>query len=218
MLNCAGIANTGRYFNSLPTGFNPPPPPPPPPTADQIMAQAEVAKVQNAAHNDNEKNQQARFEAMLEDDRLRDEARVKAILAAADLTGKYGLQLDSRAIGKLLDADPAARALLLGGATPPPGAAPPGGPPMPPGGLAPGGMPPPGAAVAGTPAAPGGVPPIGPASAPGAAFLNPQLIAALAAANRNQAPPNPMAGAGAGLPPRPPAAPPPTLRPAGSMF
>ena len=218
MLNAAGILNTGRYFNPLPTTFTPPPPPPPPPTSDMIMAQVEAAKVQQQGTEASVKSHQAVLEALLEDDRLRDEARAKALLGAADLQGKYGLTIDMESIGHLLDRNPMVRMMMLqAGGPPAPGAGPtPGAPPQlqgPPG-APPGapGAPPPGGPPGAAPPPPGMRP-----AAPGAGtFLPPQLIAALAAAQHSTPPPNPLAVGPMGAPR--PAAPPPPGRPGGGLF
>ena len=119
MMNAAGILNTGRYFNPLPTNFSPPPPPPPPPTSDMIMAQVEAAKVQQQGTESSVKAHQAVLEALLEDDRLRDEARAKALLGAADLRGKYGMDIDFESIGHLLDRNPMTRMMMLQAGGPP---------------------------------------------------------------------------------------------------
>jgi hypothetical protein len=205
MANAAGIMDVGRYFNPLPTQFQYNPPLPPP-TPDMILAQAEQAKVNADAAGKAAQNLNDRLEALLNDDRLRDEGKVKAVLEALDLIGKYGRPIDPIALTRLLDRNPASTAMRLvqqasappPAPTPAPGA---GGPPGVPG-AAPGrpapGMPP---GVPGAPrlpgAAPGIVPPgaAPPAMPPGAAmqpgaglgqrlFLPPPLIAALAAANR----------------------------------
>jgi hypothetical protein len=224
MMNAAGIMNTGRYFSALPTDFTPPPPPPPPPTPDQLLAQVEMQKVQASVIDDARDARSETLQKLLEDDRLRDEARIKALLAAADLQGKYGITVDLAALGQLLDRNPAVDAAMLSSVTPTPGG--PGGPLAPPGlpgPATPQGPPqtPPGGSPAGLapriaptgPPQPGG----GPSLANAQAFLPPPLIQALAAAQRDQPPANPLAAA-AGLAGARPAAPPPTLRPGGSMF
>jgi hypothetical protein len=230
MMHAAGILNTGRYFNSLPTNFVPPPPPPPPPTPDQLLAGIEAQKVQASAVDNEREARNDMLQKLMEDDRLRDEARVKALLAAGDLRGKYGTDVDLAALGQLLDRNPAIGAAILnptptpgplgGPQAPggPPGLPTPQGPPgMPPGGL-PGGPPPSPPGIAPR-IGPGGPPPPGapPSLANASAFLPPPLIQALAAAARDQPPPNPLAAA-AGLAGARPAAPPPTLRPSGSLF
>jgi hypothetical protein len=235
MMHAAGIMNTGRYFNPLPTNFTPPPPPPPPPTPDELLAQIEAQKVQASAVDDARSARNDMLTKLLEDDRLRDEARVKALLAAGDLTGKYGMEIDLAALGQLLDRNPMMQQTLLASAGPPPAG--PGGPPGPPGALpgppGAGGPPGPPGAPPGPPGPPGGglaaglapriapgAPgPPGPPSLAGAqAFLPPPLIQALAAAQRNAPPPNPLAAAGlVGATARPPA-PPPAMRPSGSLF
>src|SRR4029077_8006334 len=101
-MNAAGIMNTGRYFSALPTDFTPPPPPPPPPTPDQLLAQVEMQKVQASVIDDARDARSETLQKLLEDDRLRDEARIKALLAAADLQGKYGITVDLAALGQLL--------------------------------------------------------------------------------------------------------------------
>jgi hypothetical protein len=224
MMNCAGILNTARYFNPLPTNFVPPPPPPPPPSPDQLIAAVEQQKVQAGAIDSAREARQDALQTLLEDDRLRDEARAKALLEAADLRGKYGTDIDLAKLGSLFDRSPAIEAQMLNSAGPAPGNAPPGAPQAPPGAppgmVAAGGPPapptgPPGPPADGRPPAAG--PPASGAPSPVAsAFLPPQLIAALAAATRNQPPPNPLA-AGPTMPPRP-VAPPPPLRPGGSLF
>jgi hypothetical protein len=211
MANAAGIMDVGRYFNALPTNFQYNPPPPPP-SSDMIIAQAEASKVSADAQGKAAQDITDRLEALLNDDRLRDEGKVKAALEAIDLMGKYGRPVDVVALTRLLDRNPASDAMRLArqAATPPVpappagtgGAVPPGQPAAgPPGGPNPGGPP-----VAGSP--PGGGPPAaGPPGAfqPGAGlgqrlFLPPALITALAAANRGT--PGPLAPA---MPLRPPA-------------
>lgn len=230
MMNAAGILNTGRYFNPLPTNFTPPPAPPPPPTPDQLLAQIEMQKVQAGAIDDARDARNETLQKLLEDDRLRDEARAKALLAAADLQGKYGMTVDLASLGQMLDRNPAVAPMMLQGLPSP--LAPPGGPqaaPPPLGGLPPGAPPggpmapsggplPPGAAPGLAPRIlPAGPPPGVPSLANAQAFLPPPLIQALAAAQREAPPANPLAGA-AGLAGARPAPGPPTLRPSGSLF
>lgn len=219
VLLAGGILNTGRYFNPLPTNYSPPPPPPPPPTPEMIAAQAAAARVQSETVDNAGKARMEMVQMLLEDDRLRDEARVKAFLEAGDLSGKYGVQVDTGALGRLLERDPQTEALLFGGGGAPGTGAvgglpqpplPPPGPPAPAvppaaGAGAPGGAGlPPGVPGAPPPGAPPGAPPV----APGAgAFLPPQLIAALAAA-RPTPPPNPLAVPPGARPPAPPPRPP----------
>lgn len=227
MMHAAGIMNTGRYFNPLPTDFVPPPPPPPPPTPDQLLAGIEAQKVQATAIDDERTARNDMLQKLMEDDRLRDEARVKALLAAGDLQGKYGTQIDLAALGHFLDRNPAIAAAIM---NPPPTPGPLGGPQAPGGqpGLptpqgppqTPPGGPPGGPSVgiaprigAGGPPAPGGAPSLANAQA----FLPPALIQALAAAARDQPPANPLAAA-AGPAGIRPVAPPPTLRPGGSLY
>lgn len=221
MANAAGIMDVSRYFNPLPTNFQYTPPTQPP-TSDMILAQAEQAKVGADATAKAGQNLNDRLEALLNDDRLRDEGKVKAVLEALDLMGKYGRPVDPIALTRLLDRNPASAAMQLAkqAAAPPsapasqPGA---GGPPGAPG--APGRPPP-----AGPPQPPpGGAPaPMAPGAGlqPGAGlgqrlFLPPQLISALAAANRTGPqtllpPTAPMAT----MPARPPV-PSPLARPPG---
>ena len=229
MCAAAGILNVGRYFKPLPTNFvyNPPPPPPDP---NVLLAQAEQMKVQLGSQNDQHRNQLQLVDSLMEDDRLRDEARVKAMLEASEIAGKYGVRIDPVALGRLLNRNPTSPAMTLAASGP--GAVPPTPPGMPggaPGGLGgapqPGGGPPgggqTGGGALGAPGLPGGLParpglpaPPGPAGAPpggpgaGAAgmgqrlFLPPQLITALATANRGTLPgaPRPMPGVPAGAP------------------
>ena len=225
MCNAAGILNVGRYFKALPTNYQYQPPPQPP-GADVLLAQAEQQKVALSAQNDQHRNQLQLVDSLLEDDRLRDEARVKALLDAAELHGKYGMTINPVMVGRLLARNPAGAAMTL--AANGPGAMPPGPNGGPPGGGAPGGMPPgqpampqgaPGGAPAMPPGRPGmppgapagprppGAPPGAPAPAGGLGpaarlFLPPQLIAALAQANRGTlTPPAPRPGAGPGAMP-----------------
>jgi hypothetical protein len=215
MANAAGIMDVGRYFNPLPTNFQYNPPAPPP-SSDMIIAQAEASKVSADAQGKAAQDITDRLEALLNDDRLRDEGKVKAALEAIDLMGKYGRPVDVVALTRLLDRNPASDAMRLAkqAATPPV--------PAPPAGA--GGAVPPGQPAAGPPGGPnpgappaavsppgGGQPAAGPPSAPGGLgqrlFLPPALITALAAANRSTPP--------ALMPPMPmrPPAPTPLSRP-----
>src|SRR5215472_1776839 len=134
MIQLGGIMNTGRYFAPLPTTYNPPPPPPPPPTPDQIIANAQMIRAQGEVGEAQQKVRNDMVQTLLEDERLRDESRVKALLESGDLAGKYGLHLDVSALGRLLDRDPALQSMILGTlgaphAGMPPLGAPPGLPP-----------------------------------------------------------------------------------------
>src|SRR5262249_4523279 len=102
MLVASGIQNVGRYWNELPQDFKFQPPPPPP-DPNLIAANAEGVKAQA----DKEKADNDRYGKILEDDRLRDEARAKAVLDALDIAGKYGTQFDLRSIAVLFDRNPA---------------------------------------------------------------------------------------------------------------
>lgn len=86
--NAAGIMNTARYFQPLPTNYQYQPPPQPP-SPDQIIANAQMQKVSADATADSQKTQTDRLQALLEDERLRDEARAKYVLEALDIAGKY---------------------------------------------------------------------------------------------------------------------------------
>jgi hypothetical protein len=191
MANAAGIMDVGRYFNPLPTNFQYNPPPPPP-GADMIIAQAEASKVTADAAGKAAQDVTDRLEALLNDDRLRDEGKVKAVLEGIDLMGKYGRPVDVVSLARLLDRNPASAAMRLAQqAAAPPAPAPPGA----------GGAAPPGQAAAGPPGGgppaaglpPSGQPAAGPPVAPGGGlgqrlFLPPALITALAAANRSTPP------------------------------
>lgn len=196
MANCAGIMNEGRYFLPLPTNYqyNPPPQPPSP---DQIVAQAEAMKAQSQAATDQAKLASDNAQALLEDDRLRDEATVKMILEALDLMGKYGMQVDLPLIRQLMQRDSTSQAsAVLSAPVQPATGAQAGGAPgvVPPGGAGPTGAPAttsPGAPAPPSPqggGGPPGAPPIGLAQR---LFLPPQLIAALSSANRAPTAPAP---------------------------
>lgn len=185
ILVASGIENVGRYWNDLPQNFvfQPPAPPPDP---DMIAANAEMLKGQA----DQFKAQSDRYAAVLEDDRLRDEGRAKAVLQALDLAGKYKLGLDMRDVAALFDRNPAstaATALLAAPPQPPQGTGAPAQPPSPPGGVAvPGGVPPvSGPAAPGGASAPGAIPPrpgaVGPFALGKPFVLPPQLLNALTA-------------------------------------
>lgn len=189
MARCAGILNVARYFNPLPANYQYQPPPAPP-SPDEIVAKAEAAKVTSDAATNAARANTERWKALLEDELKRDQASMDAILEAADLRGKYGMVMPIVDIGRLMRRDPtsaAAAALAapapMGGAVAPPGqpaAAPPGGQ---------------GGAPAGN-----GAPPIGLAQR---LFLPPNLISALASANRPPAPPMPAPPQPAPAQPRP---------------
>ncbi|HEV8502919.1 MAG TPA: hypothetical protein VGR63_15195 [Casimicrobiaceae bacterium] len=212
MLNVAGIVNPGKYFQEVPADWQPPPQPQQP-SPDELLAQVEMTKAQATAQKDAVEARDKTLGALMEDDRLRDEARVKALLAAAELQGKYNISVDLRVLSDMMQRDHELSVALIsiasGAAGPPPGAA---GPPgmVPPGGPMPGG-PPPGMAPPGGPPMPGGPisdrpgPPAGPIGNRPAqqslgdarVFLPPPLIQALAAMRR----------ANAAAPPAPPAPP-----------
>ena len=173
MLNAAGIANTNRYFLPVPPNWQPPPPPPPPPDPNVLLANVEMTKANNSAQTEALEMRQKLQETLLDDDRQRDEAKVDALLKAADLMGKYPhLSLDLRALSALLDRDPELSMAMMSpaGGTPPPLAVPP--PPAP---GAPGAVPPAQVAAQAAAAQPPGAPP---------QFLSPALIAALGQYNK----------------------------------
>jgi hypothetical protein len=217
MAECAGISNPGRYFNALPANFQVPPPPPPPPTPEDILSRAEAQKALTDAMTAQMRAQTERYEALLEDDRLRDSETTKAVLQAADLNGKYGITLDVGALTRLMQRNPTGPASMMQAPpspVPPAGAA--GAPSGVPGVVArPPGMPgvgPPGlgaTAVPGqAPMGPPGPPPPQPLGMAQRMFLPPQLVAALADANRGPiAPPGPMMPPPIAMPPRIPMAP-----------
>jgi hypothetical protein len=193
MAQAAGILNVGRYFNPLPANFQYQPPPAPP-SPDEIVARAEAAKVTSDAQTEAERANTDRWKALLDDELKRDQATIDAVLEAAELRGKYGLMLPIAAIGNMMRRDPTSAAALalatpamaMGGNVATPGQPPPqagaGGPPPPAGGAAP------------------GAPAIGLAQR---LFLPPNLISALASANRPAAPPMPAAPPPALSPTRP---------------
>jgi hypothetical protein len=192
MLNAAGIVNAGRYFQEVPADWAPPPTPPQP-SPDQLLAQVEMVKSGNDATKDQTKQRNDMLQAVMEDDRLRDEGKVKALLQAAELQGRYGLEVDRRALAALFERDPEtsimlARMMQQDPSLPTQGPVP--APPLPPASEA---------------AQPPGVPSKGPPASLGDAkvFLPPQLITALAAMRnaRSAAPPAPPgAGVGPGAP------------------
>jgi hypothetical protein len=177
-----------------------PPPQPKQPSPDELLAQVEITKAQANARKDAVEARDKTLAAIMEDDRLRDEARVNALLQAAELHGKYGLHVDLAALSNMMQRDPELSVALVSIATGAPGALPPGV----------GGMPPddPGApmlqaptqdAGMGAPAAPtigdrGGQQQQGQSLGDARVFLPPQLIQALAAMRRaNAAAPAPGA-------------------------
>jgi hypothetical protein len=214
MAECAGIDNPGRYFNALPPNYQVPPPPPPAPTPEDILAQSEAQKAAADSVTERARAQTERLEALLEDDRLRDQETTKAVLQAADLSGKYGITLDVGALARLLQRNPIGPvATALQAPLPPvPPAPPPGAPPgtsAPQGTRAVGvpGVGPPGLGATAVPGAPRPPPP-GPPAQPGLGlvqgFLPAPVIAALSGANRGSvAPPMPQAAPMPAMPPRP---------------
>ena len=177
MLNASGIANTDRYFQDVPVNWAPPPPPQQP-SPDELLAQVEVQKSNNLAQTEALATRQKQQEMLLTDDRERDQAKVDAMLKAADLMGKYPhLTLDNRAISALLDRDPALSLAIMSGALGGSGALGESGALGPPGGGVPGA---PGAAPQ-IPPPPQARPPVpGQSLADARMFLPPQLITALA--------------------------------------
>lgn len=164
MLTAAGIRNEGRYFQDLPTNYSPPPPPPKP-TPDELLAQVETLKSNNNAATDQMNTRQKQQQMLIDDDRARDEAKVNAMLQAADLMGKYPhLNLDMRVVSQLLDRNPDVTMALYqqaAGSAPAPGG----------GGPQPAPIPPTGSAQQTAP---------GQSLADSRMFLPPQLITALA--------------------------------------
>jgi hypothetical protein len=161
MMGAAGIANTSRYFKPVPLDWKPPPPPQKP-SPDELLAQVEVMKSNNSAAGDAAQTRQRTQQMLLDDDRQRDQARVDALLKAAELQGKYpGTQLDFRAISALLNRDPE---LTMALSMPHDGSTAPLIPPIPDG--------------TASPAAPGN------SLADARMFLPPNLITALATAER----------------------------------
>lgn len=186
MLNAAGIANTTRYFQDVAPNWQPPPAPKQP-SPDELLANVEMVKSNNTAQTNALETRQKQQQMLLDDDRQRDEARVDAMLRAAELMGKYpGLQLDPRAIVGLLERDPELSLAIM----------------MPhDGGPNPAGPPPPGAMP---PLPQAGPPQPGQSLADARLFLPPNLITALAQMDR---------AAAAGQVPGPPQAPgPPVVR------
>jgi hypothetical protein len=107
MLIASGIPNPGRYWNDIPQNFQFQPAAPAP-DANLIGAQAEMAKSQAALAD----VQTDGWRAVLEDDRLRDEGRAKAILQAIELAGKYGMRPDTQSVAGLFDRDPTSQAAI----------------------------------------------------------------------------------------------------------
>jgi hypothetical protein len=183
MAQCAGILNVSRYFNALPANYQYQPPPQPP-SPDEIVAKAEAAKVTSEAQTAAERVSTEKWKALLEDELKRDQASLDAVLTAAELSGKYGMTVPIVDLGRLMRRDPtSAAAAALARPMAPMGA------PM--GGT----VAQPGQPAATRPGPPqggeGGGPPIGLAQR---MFLPPNLIAALASANRapSIAPPMPQ--------------------------
>lgn len=189
MLNAAGIVNAGRYFQEVPADWAPPPQPPQP-SPDQLLAQVEIVKSNNDTAKDSRKQRDEMLKAIMEDDRLRDEGKVKALLQAAELQGRYQLEIDRRALAALLERDPEISLMLDRLLQQDPS--------LPTQGPVPAPLLPPAAQVAQPPDAKGGPPAsLGDARV----FLPPPLISALAAMRnaRSAAPPTPP-GAGVGGP------------------
>ena len=194
MLNTAGIANVGRYFLDPPADWAPEPTPPQP-SPDQLLAQVEMIKSGNDSAKATEKNRSDMLGKLLEDDRLRDEARAKAMLQAAELHARYGVELDLRTLSVILERDPEV-SLAAGKMVAPPqpneplGGAPPEAAPAPTpneslgGDVVPGAGPPVGGPVGAASVAPPRPGARQPSLGDARAFLPPQLIQALASMRR----------------------------------
>lgn len=83
-----GFADTSNFFKPLPVDFTPPPPPPPPPDPAQIIAQAEVAKIQADIQQKRADLALKEMDIKLREDRERDRNEADAFLRAMDLETK----------------------------------------------------------------------------------------------------------------------------------
>jgi hypothetical protein len=148
MCEIAMITDAGSYFKALPPGWQPPPDPPPAPSSDQVLAQVEGQKTAANVMNERAKQQTARADTLLQDDRDRDKAALDAWVRTYAVAAQYGTPLPSVAEFREAMASGVPLIQPLANLPPmqlpdPPGAGGPPAPPVPPpGGRAPGGVPP----------------------------------------------------------------------------
>jgi hypothetical protein len=104
LVELAGMKDASLFFLDVPDDFQPPAPAEPPPDPAMILAQIEREKMQEKARLDREqmqfdmqmereKMQFDREQALREDDRLRDEAESKLVLAIKEMELKYQAQV-----------------------------------------------------------------------------------------------------------------------------
>jgi len=105
MIEMAGFKDPQAFINTQVPPMPPQPPESQQPDPAQMLAQAEAMKAQNLAQKAIIDAETDRMKIIMDDDRNRDEAEAQIRLKAAELTAKYGAQVNIAEINAIMERD-----------------------------------------------------------------------------------------------------------------
>ena len=105
MIEMAGFKDANSFINTQVPPMPPQPPEQQQPDAAQMLAQAEAMKAQNQAQKAIIDAETDRMKIIMDDDRQRDETEAQIRLKAAELTAKYGAQVNIAEINAIMERD-----------------------------------------------------------------------------------------------------------------
>ena len=104
-MRLAGFKDPQAFINTQVPPMPPQPPESQQPDPAQMLAQAEAMKAQNLAQKAIIDAETDRMKIIMDDDRNRDEAEAQIRLKAAELTAKYGAQVNIAEINAIMERD-----------------------------------------------------------------------------------------------------------------
>jgi len=105
MIEMAGFKDPQAFINTQVPPMPPQPPESQQPDAATMLAQAEAMKAQNQAQKAIIDAETDRMKIIMDDDRNRDETEAQIRLKAAELTAKYGAQVNIAEINAIMERD-----------------------------------------------------------------------------------------------------------------
>src|SRR6056300_1268446 len=105
MIELAGFKDANSFINTQVPPMPPQPPEQQQPDAATMLAQAEAMKAQNQAQKAIIDAETDRMKIIMDDDRQRDETEAQIRLKAAELTAKYGAQVNIAEINAIMERD-----------------------------------------------------------------------------------------------------------------
>jgi exoribonuclease R len=105
MIELAGFKDANAFINTQVPPMPPAQPEQQKPDPAELLAQAEAMKAQNLAQKAIIDAETDRMKIIMDDDRNRDEAEAQIRLKAAELTAKYGAQVNIAEINAIMERD-----------------------------------------------------------------------------------------------------------------